>query len=222
MKNSKSDLIIDDETAKNYLNKISSFININKLSIIIIIIFVISCISGSIIYTGIKKSSNEKASFVLYELIDIIKNGSDKTTSLKEIENRYSTLKEKYSSSSSARMADIIYASYLYDSEKYIESSEIYEHSIKNFEKDSLFGRIVISGVGYSQIMLGNIDKALVFFDKISISDKYLSRDEALVNIGIIHKKSGNTEKYIESFIKAKEIKEDSIYTSLIKERFPG
>lgn len=80
---------------QNYLNKISSFININKLSIIIIIIFVISCISGSIIYTGIKKSSNEKASFVLYELIDIIKNGSDKTTSLKEIENRYSTLKEK-------------------------------------------------------------------------------------------------------------------------------
>jgi predicted negative regulator of RcsB-dependent stress response len=219
MKKNKSDLIIDEEEMKQYVNKISSFINNNKMIIIITFFAAISVISGSLIYTGIKKSNNEKASFILYQMIDTIKKDKNNQLTLKNIQDKYSLIIKEYPSSPSSEFAGFIYASYMYDNEKYDESSQLYENSIKNFQNDYLLLRLAAGGAGYSYMMKGDANKAQTFFEKISQSDKYISRDEALVNSGIIYRESGNSEKYIESFKKASELNKDSIYSGLIMEK---
>lgn len=219
MKKNKSDLLLDEEEMKQYVNKISSFINNNKWTIIIFVFASISVVSGSIIYTEIIKSDNEKAAFILYEMIDTIKKDKDNQLTLKNIQDKYFFIMKEYPSSPSAEFAGFIYASYMYDNEKYDESSQIYENSIKNFQNDYLLGRLAAGGAGYSYMMKGDKNKALIFFEKISQSDNYVSKDEGLVNLGIIHMQSGNSEKYMESFKKASELNKDSIYSGLIMEK---
>lgn len=222
MKKDSDNLIIDEETAKTYLHKLTSFINDNRISIIGCFVVVIALIAGSLIYTNIKSSKDEKASYLLTEMMNIIKNDANTGASLKDVEKKYTQLKSEFPSNPSAKISDIVYASYLYNAGKYSEALKFYEESVKNFENDPLLGRIALGGAGYTYLMLKDNNKAVSTFDTISNSNLYKGRDEAFIYKGIAYNELKDSEKYKDSFLKAVEVNNNSIYTQLIKEKFPG
>lgn len=222
MKKDSENLIIDEKTAITYLNRIKTFFSNNKISILGSLFVIIALIAGSLVYTNIKSSKDENASNLLTEMMDLIKNDANTGASLKEIGKIYSQLKIDYPSNSSSKISDIVYASYMYNSEKYSDASKIYEESLKNFEKDPLLGRIALAGSGYSYLMLKENKKAISSFDKICTSNIYMVRDEAFINNGIAYKNLEDSEKYKDSFLKAIEVNNNSIYAQIVKEKFPG
>ena len=222
MKKDSENLIIDEETAKTYLHKFTSFVSDNRISILGCLVITIALIAGSLIYTNMKSSKDEKASYLLTEIMNLIKNDANTGASLKEVEKKYTQLKNDFPSNPSAKISDIVYASYMYNAGKYNEASKLYEESLKNFDKDPLLGRVALAGSGYSYLMLKDNKKAISSFDKISASNFYMGRDEAFIYCGIAYKDLNDSEKYKESFLKAMEVNNNSIYTQLIKEKFPG
>jgi len=222
MKKDSENLIIDEETAITYLNKLKTLFSENKTIILGSLFVIIALISGSLIYANMKSSRDEKASYLLTEMMDTIKKDVNTGASLKEIEKIHAQLKTDYPSNPSSKLSDIVYASYMYNSGKYNDSSKIYEESLKNFDKDPLLGRIALAGSGYSYLMLKENKKAISSFDKICTSNNYMLRDEAFINTGIAYKNLNDSEKYKDSFLKAVEVNNNSIYTQIVKEKFPG
>jgi len=222
MKKDSENLIIDEETAKTYLHKFTSFVTDNKISIIGSFVVIIALIAGSLIYANMKSSRDEKASYLLTEMMTLIKNDANTGTSIKDVEKKYAQLKSEFPTNPSAKISGIVYASYMYNIGKYKEALDLYEESVKNFDKDPLLGRIALAGSGYSYLMLKDNNKAIASFDKIANSNFYMGRDEAFIYSGIAYNELKDPEKYKNSFLKAMEVNNNSIYTQLIKEKFPG
>jgi len=222
MKKDSENLIIDEETAKTYFHKTASFVSDNKISILGCLILSIILIAGTLIYTNMKSSRDDKASYLLTEMMTLIKNDANTDASMKDVEKKYTQLKSDFPNNPSAKISDIIYASYMYNIGKYNEASKLYDESLKNFDKDQLLGRITIAGSGYSYLMLNDNKKAISSFDKICNSNIYIVRDEAFINIGIAYKELNDSEKFRDSFLKAVEVNNNSIYTQMVKEKFPG
>lgn len=222
MKNKTDGLAIDDAKAREYLEKLLDFNKKYKSFLLASVIIIILLSSGVYLFYHFKMVSDNKAAYALNEITALIKNDSLTGTSSKEIADKYKKLSEEYSASKAKKMADLIYASYLYDIGKYSDASKLYEESVKYFNEDYIFGRIASAGAGYSFIMLKDSSKALPLFNEITGSNKFIAKDEAYINKGLIYNDLKDEKSYQESFSDSLKANSNSIYSQLIKERFPG
>ena len=88
MKKTSDDLVIDEESAKVLLDKTTSFLKKNRMVLAVSLIIAIIIVSGTITITALQKSRDEKSSFLLSEIMDLIKNDSNSGSSLKAIEEK--------------------------------------------------------------------------------------------------------------------------------------
>lgn len=222
MKKTSDDLVIDEESAKVLMDKTTSFLKKNRMVLAVSLIIAIIIVSGTITITALQKSRDEKSSFLLSEIMDLIKNDSNSGSSMKAIEEKIKDLKKNYSSAESVKIAELVFASYLYDIKKYEEAAKSYDASFNYMKKDSLFGRIAKAGAGYSYMMIKDNKKAVSSFEEITSSDLYLAKDEAFFNKGLAHKALGEQDKYRDSFLNTIKANENSLYNQIVKEKFPG
>lgn len=222
MKKNSDDLAINEETAKIYIGKLTSFLNKYKLSIVCSLLITTAVVAGTFIYSSIKNSRDEQASFILSEIMDLIKNDSNTGASIKDIESKINSMKDKYSSATSFKMAELIYASYQYDLGKYKEAAKNYEAAFDNLKNDPLFARISKAGSGYSYLMVKESKNAVSSFDIICSSKNYLNKDEAFFNKALSLKQLEEKYKYKEAFLETIKTNENSIYRQIVKEKFPG
>ena len=129
---------------------------------------------------------------------------------------------DKYGSKNSGKIARLTFANICYNAGKYEQAIELYQTSLKDFEKHQAIYNQVLSSLGYAFEQREDYAGAAGYFEKLSQVQEPTMRGEAFFNLGRIYDKLGQMEKSRAAFNKVLSDHQDFIYIDLVKEKMAG
>ena len=138
------------------------------------------------------------------------------------VSSGFQNILQKYGSKHSGKIARLMYANISYDAGKYQQAIDLYNTSLKDFEKQPVIYSQILSSLGYAYEQQQEYSKAISYFEKISTAPGQILRDEALFHLGRLYNKSGQPEKSKEAYQKILSDHPDYIYIDIVKERISG
>lgn len=139
---------------------------------------------------------------------------------LKEVENNFDHILNRYSRYQASKIAGIYYGNYCYDAGNYEKAAELFTKALDHFNKKPAYLNLILSGLAYSHKANKNHEASAKYFEMIAFSSLPLLKDEALFNLGKSYDELGNETKRDEAYKMLVSDHPDSIYTQLIKDRF--
>ena len=182
----------------------------------------------AIIFSGIRFfsiRSEKNASALLGKSLnnyEALKDEKDPIEVYQEVSEDFQIILKKYGSKENGKLARLIYANICYNAGKYKQAVELYQTSLKDFEKYPMIQNQILSSLGYAYEKLEDLSSALSYFEKISNAPEPILRDDALYQLGWLYDKLGQNEKSKAVFNKLLNDHQDYIYINLVKERMSG
>jgi len=126
---------------------------------------------------------------------------------------------KKYSKSDGGKLANIIYANICYKAGDYQKAIDLYNKSLKDFNKHAAIKTLILSGIAYNYEAKNDYKTAADYFEMIIAQSGNIMQDEALFHLGRIYELMGETEKSTAAFKKIVSDHTGSIYIELARER---
>ena len=102
---------------------------------------------------------------------------------------------------------------------KYAETEPLYKRSLNDFTDHPLVYNLILGGLGYAYMQLGDNSNAIVYFEKLVASTDSGNRDEALFNLGVLYEKLGDKDKSHQAFNQILSSYPNSMYFDIVEEK---
>ena len=138
------------------------------------------------------------------------------------VSSGFQNILQKYGDKHSGKIARLLYANICYDAGKYQQAIDLYNISLKDFEKQPGIHSQILSSLGYAYEEHQEYSKAIRYFEKISTAPGQILRDEALFHLGRLYNKLGQPQKSKEAYQKIISDHPDYIYIDIVREEISG
>ena len=138
------------------------------------------------------------------------------------VSGNFQAILKKYGGKPSGKLARLIYANICYDAGKYKQAIDLYNTSLKDFEKHPMIHSQILSSLGYANEQQKEYTTAISYFEKISAASEQNLRDEALFHLGRLYNKIGQPEKSKAAYQKIVNDHPDFIYIDVVREKISG
>ena len=138
------------------------------------------------------------------------------------VSSGFQNILQKYGGKHSGKIARLLYANICYDAGKYQQAIDLYNISLKDFEKQPGIHSQILSSLGYAYEEQQEYSKAISYFEKISTAPGQILRDEALFHLGRLYNKLGQPQKSKEAYQKIISDHPDYIYIDIVREEISG
>ena len=138
------------------------------------------------------------------------------------VSSGFQNILQKYGDKHSGKIARLLYANICYDAGKYQQAIDLYNISLKDFEKQPGIHSQILSSLGYAYEEQQEYSKAISYFEKISTAPGQILRDEALFHLGRLYNKLGQPQKSKEAYQKIISDHPDYIYIDIVREEISG
>ncbi len=138
------------------------------------------------------------------------------------VSSGFQNILQKYGGKHSGRIARLLYANICYDAGKYQQAIDLYNTSVKDFEKQPVIHSQILSSLGYAYEQQQEYSKAISYFEKISTAPGQILQDEALFHLGRLYNKLGQPQKSKAAYQKIISDHPDYIYIDIVREQISG
>jgi tetratricopeptide (TPR) repeat protein len=143
---------------------------------------------------------------------------SSKTEAYLQVTEAFQSIIKKYGNNAAGKLARVIYANISYDAQQYQKAIALYKQSLSDFKDDKFVYNMILSDLGYAYQHVEDGQNAAAYFEKAASSTDSTIREEALFNLGLMYKKSGEVAKSQKLFQEILNNYPDSIYSDMVKE----
>jgi tetratricopeptide (TPR) repeat protein len=143
---------------------------------------------------------------------------SSKTEAYLQVTEAFQSIIKKYGNNAAGKLARVIYANISYDAQQYQKAIALYKQSLSDFKDDKFVYNMILSDLGYAYQHVEDGQNAAAYFEKAASSTDSTIREEALFNLGLMYKKSGEIAKSQKLLQEILNNYPDSIYSDMVKE----
>ena len=147
------------------------------------------------------------------------KNASSADEAYKSVSPEFQSIIEKYGGNAGGKLARASYANISYDAGDYNKAIELYKRALNDFKDHPMVYHLILSGLGYAYVQMGDNTNAAMYFEQIVSSKDASNRDEALFNLGILYEKIGDTDKSNHAFKQILSSYPNSMYFNIVEEK---
>ena len=122
---------------------------------------------------------------------------------------------KKYGSNAGGRLARVTFAQYKFAAGQADRAITLYETALSDFDEDSLYRNIILSGLGYAHVLKGDVHKAIPYFEQVVSGSAAGLKGDALFNLGLLYDQAGQKDKSTESFKRLKDEYPESFYAEM-------
>ena len=194
--------------------------NSRHISTGIIVVAVIVCAVAG--YRYYDRRMEQKAFAMLYQADSVYYNSLQKAAANNPAEDKitaaYQEIVDTYPTKSAGRIARKTLADIYFDAGQYDQAALLFEHSLKDFEKDSFYRSILLNDLALAHEANTNEQKAQKYFELIAEQPDAPVVDQALFHLAGWYEKKGETEKARELYERMVSEQAGSIYSDMVKE----
>jgi tetratricopeptide (TPR) repeat protein len=143
---------------------------------------------------------------------------SSKAEAYLQVTEAFQSIIKKYGNNAGGKLARVIYANISYDAQQYQKAIALYKQSLSDFKDDKFVYNMILSDLGYAYQHVEDGQNAAAYFEKAASSKDSPIREEALFNLSLMYKKSGEVAKSQKLFQEILNNYPDSIYSDMVKE----
>ncbi len=132
---------------------------------------------------------------------------------------QFENLIEKFPRTGAGKIGKVLYANICFKEGDYDQAALFYQEALKDFNLESSFKNIILSGLGHAYREKKDMALAIKYFETIASGSDDLLKDEALFQLGHLYENAGNSTKSMEAFKKIVSDFSDSLYASVVKEK---
>jgi tetratricopeptide (TPR) repeat protein len=143
---------------------------------------------------------------------------SSETEAYNQVSQAFQNIIKKYGGNAGGKLARLIYANISYDAQQYDTAIGLYKQSLSDFKDDEFVYNMILSNLGHAYQRGENEQDAAAYFEKAASATDSPVREEALFNLGLMYKKSGETTKSQKMLQEILDSYPDSIYFDLAEE----
>lgn len=151
---------------------------------------------------------------------DIVSDDSSKPDSTAK--QQLETLIDKFPKTDAGKIGKVLFANLRFKEGDYDQAAIFYQEALKDFNQESSFKNIILSGLGHAYREKKEMALAIKYFEAIASGNDALLKDEALFQLGHLYKNRGDIEKSLAAFKKIVSDFSDSFYASVVKENIDG
>ncbi len=194
--------------------------NSRYIGIVIIAVAVIVCtVTG---YRYYESRAQRKAFALLYQAdrayYNALENAAADIPVDEKIVAAYQEIVDKYPSNSAGKVARKTLADIHYNAGRFEKAAELYEYSLKAFEKDSFYRAILLNELALAHEAKTNGQEAQKYFELITKLPDAPVVDQALFHLAEWYEKKGDLKKAQELYNRIVSEQVGSIYYNVVKE----
>jgi len=139
-----------------------------------------------------------------------------------EIRQDFEQILSKYSGNSGGKIARLTFAGIAYGAGDFDKAIELYKQSLKDFEGESFYEKLIVSSVGHAFEGKNDFKAAVGFFETLAGDAGPFLKDEALFHLGELYRTMGDPEKSAAAFRKIISEHPNSLYIDMVSEKVAG
>lgn len=132
-----------------------------------------------------------------------------------EVEADFELILKKYGSNAGGRLARVTFAQYNFAAGRTDRAIALYGTALTDFDEEPLYRAMIVSGLGYAYILKGDLEKAISYFEQVVSGAAAGLKSDALFNLGLLYKQTGQKTKSVESFKRIKDEYPESFYAEM-------
>ena len=125
---------------------------------------------------------------------------------------------KKYGGNAGGKLARVIFANISYDAGQYDKAIELYKQSLGDFKDDTAVYNLILNSLGYAYQQMDDPQNAAVYFERAATQPDSLVREDALLNLGWIYQKLGQSAKSQQTLQTILDDYPNSIYFDMVQE----
>ncbi|MEA3231650.1 MAG: tetratricopeptide repeat protein [Thermodesulfobacteriota bacterium] len=134
----------------------------------------------------------------------------------------YQDILDNYSGKNAGKVARKTLADICFNAGRYDQAINLYERSLKDFEKDPFYHTLILSDIALAQEANSNDEAAIKYFEMVANTPDPPAMDQALFHLAGLYEKVGKPEKAREFYEKIITEHIGSIYIDIVKEKIAG
>ena len=194
--------------------------NSRQISMGIIAVAVIVCAVAG--YRFFDSRAETKAFAMLYQADRAYDNSLQKAAANNPVDDKiisaYQEIVDKYPTKSAGRIARKTLADIHFDAGQYDQATRLFEHSLKDFEKDQFYRSMLLNDLALAHEANTNGQEAQKYFELITEQPDAPVVDQALFHLAGWYEKKGEPEKARELYGRIVSEQAGSIYSNVVKE----
>ncbi len=132
------------------------------------------------------------------------------------------TLIDRHGGREAGRVARLTLANYAYDAGAPETAISLYEAALPDFSSRPGLRNLVLGGLAYAQEAVGNLSKAVNYFERITSDDNPVLRGEAYYHLGRLYEELGEADKSRTAYQTVVDDYGDSVYADLARDKTAG
>ncbi|MCP3952488.1 MAG: tetratricopeptide repeat protein [Desulfobacterales bacterium] len=143
----------------------------------------------------------------------LAQNGPEKAVGA--VEADFELILKKYGSNTGGQLARVTYGQYNYAAGRADRAIALYETALADFDEDPLYRAMIVSGLGYTYALKGDLPKAISYFEQVVSGSATGFKNDALFQLGLLYAQTGQKAKSAESFKRISDENPESFYAEM-------
>lgn len=139
-----------------------------------------------------------------------------------DIKAAYQRIVDKYSTKDAGKIARKALADIYFDADQYDQAVDLYERSLKDFNKDPFYRSIILNDLALAHEANNNDQGAIDHYEMVSDVPNAPLIDQALFHLAGLYEKRGDADKARELYERIIAEQTGSIYIDMVKEMIGG
>jgi len=116
----------------------------------------------------------------------------------------------------------LTFANICYHAGEFDRAIDLYSRSLKDFEGDAFYGKLISSSIGYAQEGKNDLKAAAKTFESMASEPESFLGDQALFHLGQFYEAMGNRDKSKAAFQRILSEYPTSIYFDMVSGKLSG